>query len=154
VASPSYEMERLPKNLGMGRDFVLVISAGIIVLSMLMLFSSLTSSLAVRQYDLAIMRVLGASPVTIFSTVMWEGALVGLAGAFAGVLFGHGLAYVIAINVGAFQSFVVPQTLLMPSILSLWLALLGLYLGALAAVLPARVATRLNVASLLTKGTT
>lgn len=152
AAVPSYEMARLSTNLGFGKDLVLVLSIGIVFLSGLMLFSSLSSGLALRQYDLAILRVLGASPATVLATVLWEGVLIGLAGAVLGIVTGHGLAYLIAANLDTLQGFVNPQAMLGPGLHTLyWLALGGI-VGGLAALLPASSTARLDIAALLAKG--
>lgn len=152
AASPAYEMTRLSKNLGLGKNLVLALSLSIIFLSMVMLFSSLASGLATRQYDLAILRVLGASPSTLFATVLFEGMGIGLIGSIGGLIIGHILAFLMGANIEALQSLIVSQTLLIPHLEDLYLLALGSFSGCIAALLPAFSAARTDIANLLAKG--
>ena len=73
AASPAYQMTRLSQSLGFGRDVLTALGIGIVALSALMLLSTLASSLAARRYDLAVLRVLGASPAALATTIIAEG---------------------------------------------------------------------------------
>ncbi len=153
AASPAYEMTRLSSSMGFGKNEMLIIGAGILTLSVLMLFSNLASGLASRKYDLSVMRVLGASPSALFTTVMAEGILIGGAGALAGVMAGHTIAYLAVLNMETLQSVVRLQDLLYFGPQDLVLILIGIGTGAVAALLPAITALKLNIADLLARGT-
>ncbi len=153
AAVPAYEMSRLSKNLGLGENLVLALSGGIALLSLLMLFFSLAWGLSTRQYDLAVIRVLGASRGRVFATVMLEGMVIGGGGALLGVIMGHLLAYAVAVNMNTLQGFVIASDLLVAHTQDALLILFGLIVGGLAALLPALSAVRLDISSLLARGT-
>ena len=152
AASPSYEMAKLSKNFGIGENFVFVLSLGLMGIAVLMLFSNLASNLVARQYDLAVLRVLGASPVTIFSTVLFEGIFIGLGGAVAGIFMGHLAAYLIVFQTPVLQAMMLPFDMLKFHMNDLYLIVLGLISGSFAALLPALSASKIDIAALLSKG--
>lgn len=152
AASPSYEMARLSKNFGIGESFIYFLSLGLMVISVLMIFSNLASNLVVRQYDLAVIRVLGASPSMIFATVLFEGALIGMAGAITGLGIGHMITYITVSNTPSLQAMIMPLDMLKFQMQDLCLLLLGIGSGCLAALLPAQAASKMNITTLLSKG--
>lgn len=151
AANPSLEMARLSRTLGFSRHLVFALGAGLVAVSGLMLFSSLASGLAARRYDLGVIRVLGASPGWVFSSVMAEGIILGLCGAGLGVVAGHGMAFAIASMFDAVAGLVLPSSLLLPGAADgLWLAL-GAGIGALAGLVPAWSGAGANIALLLAR---
>ena len=152
AASPSYEMAKLSKNFGIGENFVVMLSLGLMGITILMLFSNLASNLVARQYDLAVLRVLGASPATIFLTVLFEGIFIGLGGAMVGILMGHGVAYMTVLNVPSLQAMMMPFDMLKFHLNDFYLISLGLISGFFAALLPAISASKIDIAALLSKG--
>ncbi len=152
AASPAYELTRFSETMGFGRDVLTVLGAGFIVLSALVLLSTLAASLAARRYDLGVMRVLGASPERLFATVIAEAMILGGAGAIAGLIAGHLLAWAVAINISSLRGLTLPAALLIPGLRDLWLLALGLGTGLLAALVPALSAARTDIAGLLARG--
>jgi putative ABC transport system permease protein len=152
AAVPSYEMARFAKSLGMGRSLMIILGSGFVALSALMLLASLASSLALRRYDLAVLRVLGATPGRLSATVMAEGLLLSGAGAVAGIVLGHLIAYGAALSIETLKGIVLPETLLIPQPLDAGLLLLGLFTGLLAALVPSFSVARTDIAGLLAKG--
>lgn len=152
AASPGYEMTRLSSSLGLGRDMVTVLGIGVVALSALMLLSALASSLAARRYDLAVMRVLGASRVKLFATVIAEGLALSAAGALLGLALGHGAAYAAASAITTLRGIVLPETLLRPQVMDLAFLALSLCAGFLAALVPALSAARTDISGLLARG--
>lgn len=152
AAVPSYVMARLTANLGIGRRVLLMLGAGFVGLAMLILLSAMAASLAARRYDLAVLRVLGAAPATLAATVIAEGLMIGLGGAVIGLLAGHMLAWALILGTGALKGVVLPASLLAPGPLDAMLLLAGLLGGMLAALLPAVLAARTDIARLLVSG--
>lgn len=152
AASPAYQMARLSQNLGFGRDVLTALGIGVVILSMLMLLSSLASGLSARRYDLAVLRVLGASPGMLFTTVIAEGLILGAAGTAAGLVAGHIIAFAIAASVPSLAGIVPPAPLLYPQSLDAACLALGLGAGLLAGLVPALSAKRTDIAGLLAKG--
>lgn len=152
AASPSYQMTRLSQSLGFGRDVLTALGIGIVILSMLMLLSTLASSLTARRYDLAVLRVLGASPQTLASTVIAEGLLLSGIGSVVGLIVGHIMAYGMASMIGSLSGIVLPVTLLAPQPQDTGFLAIGMTAGLLAGLVPALSAARTDIAGLLARG--
>jgi putative ABC transport system permease protein len=149
AAVPSYEMARLARSLGMGRDLFAALGAGFVALATLMLLSSLASGLALRRYDLAVLRVLGAAPGRLAATVMAEGMILSGGGALIGIAAGHLIAFAAA---GEFGGIILPDDILTPQPMDAGFLLLGLATGMIAALIPALSAGRTDIAGLLARG--
>jgi putative ABC transport system permease protein len=124
--------------------FVLVLTAGLSV------FIALTNALQERRYDLAVMRMLGASRGKLMGLLMVEGLALAAAGAVLGLLLGHVLTEVLGAALRAQQQ--VPVTGWTWAAEELWLAGLALAVGAAAALIPAWRASRAEVAPVLAEG--
>ena len=150
AASPAIESARLFNLLGFGlaifRGFALLL----IATAALGMFLALYNALKERQYDLAVMRTLGASRTDVFALVLLEGLLLSAAGAALGVIAGHLAAEALAVWLRS------TQQLPMNAGLFLWRELLPVALalaaGALAALPPALRAYRLDIAQVLARG--
>ncbi len=152
AANPGYEMTRLSQSLGFGRDLLTALGAGFIALSALMLLSSLASSLSARRYDLGVLRVLGASPLTLSGTVIAEGMMLSAAGTIAGIAAGHMLAFCAASTIASLQGLVLPSEMLSLTQTDGLLLTVGLGTGLLAGAVPALSAARTDIAGILARG--
>lgn len=90
VARPAWELQRLLSLTGMGTQFLKILAGVIIVISALSMFVSLYNSLKERKYELAIMRVMGASRGRIFTLIISEGLWL----AFIGLLLGLSISHI------------------------------------------------------------
>lgn len=101
AAAPAAEAARLLGLFGSiiegARLFgwLLALSAG------LSLFVALWSATRAREGDLALLRVMGARPSTVFGTILIEGLLIAAIGALGGIVVAHGL---IAIATASFPT--------------------------------------------------
>ncbi len=152
AAVPSYEMMRFTKSLGIGRQLIVVLAVGFIILSSLMLLASLASGLALHRYDLAVLRVLGASPLRLSLTVIAESLVISGAGALIGVVVGHLLAYGAVISIESLRGLVLAESVLMPQAMDGGFILIGLVAGLIASFVPSLTAARTDIAGLLAKG--
>lgn len=152
AVSPGHVMARVMKNSGFGKDAVILLGCVFLGLAMLMLLSVLASGLAQRRYDLAVLRVLGASPGLLAGTVMAEGLILSMLGSVLGVALGHGIAFAIAASVPALQTLLVPAHLLLPAAMDAGFIAAGVACGALASLIPCLGAARTDIASLLARG--
>lgn len=152
AAVPSYEMARFTKSLGIGRKLIVVLGAGFVILSSLMLLASLASGLALRRYDLAVLRVLGASPRRLSATVIAESLLISSIGALIGIVLGHLLAYSAILSIESLRGLVLPETVLIPRKMDAGFLLIGLVAGLLASFVPSITAARTDIAGLLARG--
>ncbi|HEY5825697.1 MAG TPA: FtsX-like permease family protein, partial [Cyclobacteriaceae bacterium] len=89
AASPAFETARLFSILGVGVDVLKGFAYVLIFISGLSIFIALYNSLKERQYDLAIMRSMGASRSKLFVSIVMEGAVLTFLGSLFGILLGH-----------------------------------------------------------------
>lgn len=93
AASPSFEAARLFSILGVGVEAMNGFAYVLIFISALSIFIALYNSLKERQYDLAIMRSMGASKSKLFIATLMEGTTLTLFGSILGLALGHGVLY-------------------------------------------------------------
>jgi putative ABC transport system permease protein len=150
AASPAYESARLFTVFGVGTDVIRGFAVFLIVAAALGMFIALYQAMDERQYDLAIMRALGASRGRVCAMLLLESIVLAAAGAIIGVALGHALLAAIGAWLPAAASLAAGAwTLVSGEIGVVALALAG---GILAALLPAWRAYRLDVAATLAKG--
>jgi putative ABC transport system permease protein len=93
AASPAFEAARLFSILGVGVELLTGFAYVLIFISALSIFIALYNSLKERQYDLAIMRSMGASRTKLFVITQLEGITLTLAGSLFGLALGHGVLF-------------------------------------------------------------
>ncbi|MDR6808651.1 putative ABC transport system permease protein [Dyadobacter sp. BE34] len=148
AASPAKESARLFALIGIGVDAVRWFAIALMLLAGVSVFVSLYNSLRERVYDLAVMRVMGASSGTIFAMIVLEGTLLTTLGSFAGILLGHGALHAIGYWQGSPQArmdglvFLPEEGLLLAA---------GLFIGLVAALLPAIQAYRTDISETMSK---
>jgi len=86
AALPSIEINRLYGLMGVGKDTLRMIALAIIFVSGISVFVSLFNSLKNRQYELALMRTLGASQLQLFLLIIGEGLILSLIGFIGGMI--------------------------------------------------------------------
>ena len=148
VASPTYEIERLFKNIVGNIQIVLVIFAVmVIIVAAIGMMVSIYNSMNERRQEIAIMRALGASRGTVMLIILLESILLSLGGGVIGMVIGHGLiagvgpiianAVMVVVNPWHFQA---AELILIPGLI---------ILASLVGYLPAVVAYRTDVAQSL-----
>lgn len=149
-AAPAYQTARLMQLMGVGMDtlrafgWILVGAAGLGV------FIGLYNALKYRRYDLALMRALGASRGKLMSHVLIESVLLALLGALLGLALGHVAAEVIGQMFRQTQQLNITGTVFL--IQELWLVVLAVGVGIMAALIPAIQAYRTDIAETLGRG--
>lgn len=88
-ASPAIEISRLFALLGIGVTTLKIFAAIMMVCAALGIFIGLVNTLNERREDLALLRLLGATPATVFLTVALQGLALGLLGVILGLVLGH-----------------------------------------------------------------
>ena len=149
AASPSFEISRLFELLGIGIALVQGLALVIILIAGLGIFIALYSSLKQRNYDLAVMRAIGASKGQLFLLILLEGILLTFIGALAGLFLGHLFLYfLVMVNeqgiISDFKTFVFIKK-------EWWVLAYALSVGVLASIIPAWNAYRTQIAGQLTK---
>lgn len=89
AASPAIELNRLYDNMSLGESFLRNLAMIIVFVSGLSIFISLFSSLRDRKYELALMRVMGATPGKLFILIILEGLLLAVIGYVIGIILSH-----------------------------------------------------------------
>jgi len=150
AASPAYESARLFRMLGVGVEVLRAFGLVLVLAAGLSVFIALTNALEERRYDLAVMRMLGASRAKLMGLLLVEALALSAAGALLGLALGHILMEMLGAALRAAQQ--VPVTGWTWAAEELWLIVLALGVGALAALLPAWRASRAEVAPVLAEG--
>ncbi|MDO7742852.1 MAG: ABC transporter permease [Pedobacter sp.] len=148
AASPAMESTRLFSLIGVGVDTLQWFAILIMLIAAISVFVNLYNSLKERNYDLAIMRTLGASRGQLFQIIIFEGILLTLAGTVIGIALGH----LVLQFIGAYQES--SQARLSGLIFlstEIYLFVAGLAIGIFAAIIPAVQAYRSNISKILSK---
>lgn len=150
AANPSYEISKLFDQLGLGEQVLRWLAYIIIGVSFLSIFISLFNSLKDRKYELAIMRTLGASPEKLFTLIIFEGLLLAVLGYILGILLSHVGIELIGQFVKKADRYGFTGMTFLPGE---YLLLLGaLFVGLLAAVIPAWQARQTDIHNTLAEG--
>jgi putative ABC transport system permease protein len=113
-------------------------------------FVALYNAMRERRYDLAVIRVLGASPAKVFSIVLLEALLLALVGALLGIGLGHAAAEAVGAWMAANRQPPITGAMFLPQ--EGWLVMLAAITGLAAAAVPSWSAYRTDVASVLAEG--
>ncbi|MBI5914329.1 MAG: ABC transporter permease [Bacteroidetes bacterium] len=150
AASPPNEIARLQTNLGLGTDVLKLMAWVIVVVSGLSIFISLYSSLRDRRYELALMRVMGGSPGTLFQLILLEGLLLAVLGYVLGIVLSHlSLGFLAGFMKNTYRYSLTGWQFLPEEI---WLLGGALVVGFVAALIPALQAKRTDISETLARG--
>jgi putative ABC transport system permease protein len=150
AASPAYESARLFRMIGVGTQVLRAFGLVLVLVAGLSVFIALLNALEERRYDLAVMRMLGASRARLMGLLLLEGAFLSALGGIAGIALGHLLAEALGAALAAAQQPAVTGWAWHPR--EAWLLALAVGVGLLAALLPAWRAYRAEVAPVLAEG--
>jgi len=89
AASPAVESARLFNLVGLGVDGIRAFGAVLMAAAALSVFVALFQALSDRRRELALMRLLGASPARLFTLLLLEGLVLTAIGAVVGTVLGH-----------------------------------------------------------------
>ena len=134
AAIPIFEINRLTNLLGFGIQTINFIALIIMLVSGLSIFISLYNSLKKRRYEIALMRVHGATKFQVIKLVLIEGITLSFIGTLFGLIVSRLSLYVISILVN--------QTKMLSSfdyrLLNgeIWLFLISMIIGLLASLIP------------------
>ncbi|MDX1479457.1 MAG: FtsX-like permease family protein [Saprospiraceae bacterium] len=150
AVTPAIEINRLFSLMDAGEQALRLLAVVIMFVSGLSIFISLYSSLKERKYELALMRVSGASPGKLFLMIVLEGLLLAMIGYAIGIALSHiGMELVAGIMKSSYRYSFSGFEFLQKE---LYLLAGALAIGFLAAVLPAVQASRTDIAETLTEG--
>jgi putative ABC transport system permease protein len=149
AASPAFETARMFELLGVGFEVLQAFGFILILAATLGIFIALYNAMQDRQYDLAVMRTLGASRSTLTRHVLLEGLLFAVAGLVLGLALGHLATGLLAVTVDQAQDMNLTAWAWAPR--QTWLVGLALAVGAVSALLPAVQAYRTDLAFTLAR---
>jgi putative ABC transport system permease protein len=150
AASPAYESARLFRMIGVGVDVLRAFGVVLMLAAGLSVFIALLNALEERRYDLAVMRMLGATPARLMGLMLLEGALLAIAGGIAGLGLGHLMTEALGAALSRAQQAAVTGWAWSDQ--EWWLLAASLGVGILAALIPAWRAYRSDVAPVLAEG--
>jgi putative ABC transport system permease protein len=147
AASPALEVTRLLSMLGLGTDVLRAVAGVLLLTAALSVFIALWSAVRERRADLALLRMLGASPAKVAGLLMTEALWLGLLASALGLALGQGFAAALAWFLRLDNSLLIGG-MVWPE--ALWLVpALSLFVSMGAALLPALGAYRVSVLELL-----
>ncbi len=148
IASPTIEINRLFTLFGIGIDTLTYLAWGIMFISFLSIFISLYNILKERTYELALMRISGASRFQLLQLVLIESLCLCLVGLFSGILISRVALFIISQAAEeqfklSFNPFEIIWNKELPFIV------ITLILGIISALIPAIKAYRINISKVL-----
>ena len=151
VASPAIEVNRLFKLFGIGIDALRYLAYGIMLISGISIFIALFNTLKERKFEFALLRVSGAGRFKLLMLVMIESLLLCIVGFLFGTILGR-IALMLLSNSAEddFKMSFNPYEFI-------WdkegiLFLLTIFVGIIAALIPAIKAYNLNISKTLANG--
>jgi putative ABC transport system permease protein len=150
AASPAYESARLFRMIGVGVEVLRAFALVLLAAAGLSIFIALYNAMEERRYDLAIMRMLGASPGKLMRLVLLEAVALALVGAALGLVLGHLAAEAVGAMLAAEQQGRITGAVWLGS--ELWLVALAGGIGVVAGLVPAWRAYRTDIAHTLAQG--
>jgi putative ABC transport system permease protein len=149
AAVPAVETARLLSLLGIGIDAARLLAWLLALTGGLSIFVALLNAAAAREGDLALIRVMGATPGGVVGTILLEGLSTAAAGAGAGLLVGHGVLALAKANIRQMQDIGIDPWRIDPG--ELWLVAAVLAIGVVAALIPALRVLRTDIATTLAR---
>ena len=148
AASPAIEVNRLFSLFGIGLDALRYLAIGIMIISGISIFIALYNTLKERKYEFALLRVNGASRLQLLSLVLIESLLLCVTGFVFGTIVGRvALVFISGSSEDEFKMSFNPFQFVWEK--EGYLFLLTIFVGILAAVIPAVKAYSLNISKTL-----
>ena len=148
MASPAVEVNRLFTLFGFGIEALKYLAYGIMFISAISIFIALYNRLKERKYEFALLRISGAGRMQLFLLVLIESLLLCIVGFIFGSLAGRlALMLISAAAEEAYKLTLDPLAIVWKN--EGFLLVLTIFVGVIAALLPAVKAYRLNISKTL-----
>ncbi|HXD42335.1 MAG TPA: ABC transporter permease [Ramlibacter sp.] len=147
AAAPAVEVSRLLRMLGVGSEVLRGIGAALLFTAALSVFIALWNAVRERRADLAMLRMLGATPAKVASLLVCEALWLAVLASVLGLAAGHGLTALTGLLLQAQHSLPMTGRLWVPG--ELWVPAAALGVAIVAALIPTISAYRVDVAQLL-----
>jgi len=150
AASPAIEINRLFSLLDSATAAIQALALAIVLVSAISIFLALYNKLRTRKFELAYMRVKGASRAQVFALILLEGVMI----ATMGILLGLGLnylgLYLLSSSLEGNYNYSLSHWQFTRD--EFWIIAAGLGVGVGAALIPAIQASQTNISLILKKG--
>jgi putative ABC transport system permease protein len=147
AAAPAVEVSRLLRMLGVGSEVLRGIGAVLLLTAALGVFVALWNAVRERREDLAMLRMLGASPAKVASLLLCEALWLAVLASVLGLAAGHALTAFVGYLLEAQRSLPVTGRIWVPA--EAWIPVAAIGVATLAALIPTVSAYRVDVAQLL-----
>lgn len=149
AAAPAVEVTRLLRMVGVGTEVLKGMGAVLLLTAALSVFIALWNAVREREADLAMLRMLGAPPGRLVALLLCEALWLAVLASILGLLAGHGLTALVGYLLQAEKSLPVSAWTWVPD--EVWVPVAAVAVAALAALLPALGAYRVDAARLLNR---
>ena len=146
AAAPAIELSRLYSLIGIGVDVFNLIAVLIIFISGFSIFISLFNSLKERQFEVALMRVLGGARPKLFVMIALEGLFIALGGFLTGSLLSRLTLFIVYEYYDIFYTF----NSFINFVSDFYLLAASIVVGFMAAMFPAVKAMKTDISETLT----
>ncbi len=149
VAMVEVQVDNLYGLVEPGIKYIKLVAYIIMVVSGISVLISLVKSLRERKYEMALMRVMGATQIKIFLLILLEGMILSILGFVLGFIAAHLLAEVLAGQLKAEYHYNFTGFIFLKS--ELWVLLITLGIGFVSALIPALMIMWTNISKTLSK---
>ncbi len=150
AAVPASELARLFAVVGVGIDTLRAFALILFGAALIAMFIALTSALEERRYDIAVMRMLGASRSRVATMLLMEGWLLALIALLLGTGLGFAAVQIVGTWMAQSRSFSVSAWAWTPELIGV--LAIALAVATVAALIPAWRASRMDVHATLAEG--
>jgi len=147
AAAPAVEVTRLLRMVGVGTDVLRGFALVLLLTAGLSVFIALWNALRERRADLAMLRMLGASPGKLARLLVCEALWLALLAAALGLAGGHLMTALVGLMLQSERSLPVSGCLTVAA--ELWIPLVAVLVAVFAALIPAVGAYRVDAGELL-----
>jgi putative ABC transport system permease protein len=147
AAAPAIEVSRLLRMLGVGSEVLRGVGAVLLFTAALSVFIAFWNAVRERRADLAMLRMLGATPAKVAALLLCEALWLAVLASILGLALGHGLTALVGYLLEAQRSLPVSGRIWVSA--EAWIPVAAVAVATLAALIPAISASRVDVAQLL-----
>jgi putative ABC transport system permease protein len=147
AAAPAVEVSRLLRMLGVGSEVLRGVGAVLLFTAALSVFIAFWSAVRERRADLAMLRMLGATPAKVAALLLCEALWLAVLASVLGLAADHGLTALTGYLLEAQRSLPVTGRIWVSA--EAWIPVAAIAVATLAALIPAVTASRVDVAHLL-----
>jgi putative ABC transport system permease protein len=147
AAAPAVEVSRLLRMVGVGSEVLRGVGAALLLTAGLSVFIAFWTAVRERRADLAMLRMLGATPAKVAALLLCEALWLALLASLLGLAAGHGLTALVGYLLEAQRSLPMSGRIWVPA--EAWIPAAAVIVATVAALIPVVSAYRVDVAQLL-----